>query len=778
MAFNHEYPYVDSQIFNDDWLLMTVKKLVSEFADFVNLNTIKYADPISWDITRQYEKNTVVVDARTGNAYISTKPVPSGVQIINTDYWTQIYNYASVISTLREQIATDEGDTTTASQPFEKGQLVFVSGELYKVIADMIAGDSFVVDSNIKKTTIEAELVDLDDAIKKVTDDLAAEAEARADADSTLQNNIDDEATAREQADGTLQDNIDAEALTRSQNDDALAVLIGYNDLYNNVLKFNAVGDGTTDDTQAIVNAIAAAVDNKKPVYFPAGKYRITETIAIPEGVTLIGKVSDFSAWDDDNDLFSTIIIDTTIGATYPAFTCYYGVTVQYLKFVWKNNITGQTPSNYGPLFSSVADSHGTNIMADCTFKDLLLENASRGFYAKTGGRNVFQNIKADVTEYFVAFDEQRDSDYFDTIHIFPFASTTDIVRRNYIAANCNAFIFTNCDDMHLTNVLILATKRGILTQADSTASPSDYGAWLECDNVSFDGMAEECVYMAFPKYANFSNCRFVGSAGYNSCVFIAAQIQSKAIFTGCSFWFAKSGIINHGARVIIDGCTCEGNIATILQENGINSKSKISNSELYGNDNFNLPAQAELNGEQLIIGASTAVADLVASSISAVQTAIPTKYAMQILEFKTPDNGYGIININTDGTNKAQTIKFTCNGDYYHIPIISRIFLTSPNVQLIYQPTSASGGTISEIKLYDTSGKCDSIINEYKKHEQTGATFICSDYGYDETGYHATGVTNASLSNDLFKDGSTLLSAGSYRIQMNGAWKVFTFAT
>ena len=33
--------------------------------DFVNLNTIKYADPIQWNITKQYETNTVVIDGNT-----------------------------------------------------------------------------------------------------------------------------------------------------------------------------------------------------------------------------------------------------------------------------------------------------------------------------------------------------------------------------------------------------------------------------------------------------------------------------------------------------------------------------------------------------------------------------------------------------------------------------------------------------------------------------------------------------------------------------------------
>lgn len=196
-----EYPYTDSCKYNDDWLLEVVKKLVEEFANFVNLNKIKYADPIGWDITRQYEANTVVVDNRTGNAYISSKPVPAGVQISNTTYWTEIYNYARVIDTLREQIAYNAGDTTTAPKPLGVGGLVFVSGELYRVISPMIAGDSFVVDSNIVKTTVEAEIL-------RVAAALYDEASARANADTQLANSISNEATARANADTALEGSI------------------------------------------------------------------------------------------------------------------------------------------------------------------------------------------------------------------------------------------------------------------------------------------------------------------------------------------------------------------------------------------------------------------------------------------------------------------------------------------------------------------------------------------------------------------------------------------
>lgn len=48
-----------------------------------------------------------------------------------------------------------------------------------------------------------------------------------------------------------------------------------------NVKSFGAVGDRYNDDTQAIKSAIEYASNNGCPVYFPAGKYVITETIRI-----------------------------------------------------------------------------------------------------------------------------------------------------------------------------------------------------------------------------------------------------------------------------------------------------------------------------------------------------------------------------------------------------------------------------------------------------------------------------------------------------------------
>jgi hypothetical protein len=57
------------------------------------------------------------------------------------------------------------------------------------------------------------------------------------------------------------------------------------------VKDFGAIGDGVTDDTTAIANALAYAGISKSAVYFPGtpNSYRITNEFIVPDGVTLYG---------------------------------------------------------------------------------------------------------------------------------------------------------------------------------------------------------------------------------------------------------------------------------------------------------------------------------------------------------------------------------------------------------------------------------------------------------------------------------------------------------
>ena len=155
--FLNKFPYTDFHELNADWMIRTMVELINQVENFVSLNAIKYADPIQWNITSQYEKNTVVIDPLTGTAYISVQPVPMGVILTNTDYWTVIFDLGSFVTRAAKNFTNRyEADTTlTATFASNVGDWLVWGDTLYKAITNIVAGDQYVVDSNIQAFTIE-----------------------------------------------------------------------------------------------------------------------------------------------------------------------------------------------------------------------------------------------------------------------------------------------------------------------------------------------------------------------------------------------------------------------------------------------------------------------------------------------------------------------------------------------------------------------------------------------------------------------------------------------
>lgn len=185
--FNTRWPYTDFHNLNLDWVLETLKKQDAAIADFISLNSITYANPLQWDITRQYPKNQVVLDTN-GDGYLSVQPVPVGVEIDNTDYWTKIGNFSELWSTVKLAItAADEGLKTTASADRARGELVWLNNTLYVCTTAITRGTEYGT-NNTAKTTIDARLANLAQAVGTLQNNVA-------DINNTLPNKIDKSTT-------------------------------------------------------------------------------------------------------------------------------------------------------------------------------------------------------------------------------------------------------------------------------------------------------------------------------------------------------------------------------------------------------------------------------------------------------------------------------------------------------------------------------------------------------------------------------------------------------
>ena len=306
----NQYPYINLNDLNLDYILKAIKDMRYEVTNFVSINAIKYADPIQWNITSQYEKNTIVIDPQTGTAYISVAPVPAGVALTRPEYWTVVFDLGSFVTRAAKNFTTryEQDTTTTATFPTTAGEWLVWGDTLYVANVNITAGDSYVVDGNISRITVEEvknaimQLIadnydtivdmigDLDDltttaknnivaAINELVSGLSDEVQARQDdvdaintnigdlddlttSDKTsIVNAINDEVQARQDADGDLNDlnTADKSNLVNAINEVLLSAQYSANLV--NVKEFGATGDGVTDDSNSVAQALAHAID-------------------------------------------------------------------------------------------------------------------------------------------------------------------------------------------------------------------------------------------------------------------------------------------------------------------------------------------------------------------------------------------------------------------------------------------------------------------------------------------------------------------------------------
>ena len=296
-----KYPYLDLSDRNLDFLSKAIREMENEVKNFVSLNAVKYANPIQWSINRQYEKNTIVIDPLTGTAFISVQPVPNGVSLTRTQYWTPVFDLSQFVTKAASNFANSyERDiTTTATVATGAGDWVVWDSTLYVALTSIHAGDAYVVNGNIKRMTVEDFYDLLMEAIRALDDRIDDEIRDRQDADTALGGRIDDEIRDRQDADTELSNKIGTLASLNTVDKSNIVAAINEvnatgggsvqridNLKIYNVLDYGAVGDGVTDDASAFQNAINDALANGGVVYIPdtTESYVIGSTLNVNSG--------------------------------------------------------------------------------------------------------------------------------------------------------------------------------------------------------------------------------------------------------------------------------------------------------------------------------------------------------------------------------------------------------------------------------------------------------------------------------------------------------------
>lgn len=156
-----EFPHTRTYEGDLGYIIKTVTELASKYDNFFEYNSINFADPIEWDITKQYRAFTIVFYSDDMISLISRKPVPAGIDIHNTEFWEFVGPLTvdgdarnSIAKILRFITNIYEG-TNTASAPRAVGDFLIMEGDLYQVTTAINLGDTYTPGTNIQKTSIE-----------------------------------------------------------------------------------------------------------------------------------------------------------------------------------------------------------------------------------------------------------------------------------------------------------------------------------------------------------------------------------------------------------------------------------------------------------------------------------------------------------------------------------------------------------------------------------------------------------------------------------------------
>lgn len=284
MWFN-QYPYINLTDLNLDFLYKSIKELRYQLENFISINAIKYANPIQWNITTQYEAHTVVIDANDGTAYLSVKAVPSGVAITNTDYWTPIFTL-NLLSANQNITMRDDGSNVLATFSSVAGDWLIWNNTLYKVSQNINVNEAYVVGYNLDRYSVELFIKDYINAIETMIGDLN-------DLTTTDKDSIVDAINEMVAAVGTLTTNIGD--LNDLDTTDKTSIVNAINEALTGGLsvtpeQFGAVGDGVTDDTTAFQNAIDYAITNKCSVIATRtyNVHGLVVSSTIYDGITII----------------------------------------------------------------------------------------------------------------------------------------------------------------------------------------------------------------------------------------------------------------------------------------------------------------------------------------------------------------------------------------------------------------------------------------------------------------------------------------------------------
>ena len=225
-----------------------------------------------------------------------------------------------------------------------------------------------------------------------------------------------------------------------------------------NIKLFGAVGDGVTDDTEALKKAIeeADSVSAGKTVLIPAGTYLISETLEIPSGVTLEGKANSIIKFGANhlqmllngmNIEIKDLIIDASDVTTTNVIKDNTNFIVRdiMIKNVTFKNIDGAQIS-----VVNLEEAKNVHIL-NCVFKSIKGNEVKCISVTKTAQNIFIKNNNFNNIEYKTS-SSKRYCVYIDSEKTLFSDTTNAVIENNYFDSDIHTCVYIDAKNITVNN--------------------------------------------------------------------------------------------------------------------------------------------------------------------------------------------------------------------------------------------------------------------------------------------------------------------------------------